>query len=72
MEEFGRDFELIEFKPAFERKSGIKAYNKVQAVEHECLAVKAGRLFHEAVKLVLPAAQDFIGPYSAWIAAYLE
>jgi uncharacterized protein YutE (UPF0331/DUF86 family) len=136
MEEFGQDFKLTEFKPAFERKSGIKAYNKVQAVErafsrvqnyvvelaaygaklaeleppknregeagrafealraegvisatlcnhlkraqkarsaveHEYVAVKAGRL-HEAVKLVLPAAQDFIGPYSTWIAAYLE
>ena len=136
MEEFGEDFKLTEFKPAFERKSGIKSYNKVQAVErafsrvqnyvvelaeygsrlaelepakshrndaarafdtlkaegvisaticnrlkraqkarsaieHEYVAVRAGRL-HEAVKLVLPAAQDFIGPYSAWIAPYLE
>ena len=136
MEEFGEDFKLTEFKPAFERKSGIKSYNKVQAVErafsrvqnyvvelaehgsklaelelpkshqgdaarafdalkaegvisaalcnrlkraqkarsaveHEYVAVKAGRL-HEAVKLVLLAAQDFIGPYSAWIAPYLE
>jgi hypothetical protein len=33
MEEFGLDFELSEFKLAFEGKSGIKAYNKVQAVE---------------------------------------
>jgi hypothetical protein len=33
MEEFGEDFDLQQFKPAFERKSGIKAYNKVQAVE---------------------------------------
>jgi uncharacterized protein YutE (UPF0331/DUF86 family) len=136
MEEFGGDFKLTEFKPAFERKSGIKSYNKVQAVErafsrvqnyvaelaeyglrltefelpkshqgdaarafdalriegvisaalcnrlkraqkarsaveHEYVAVKAGRL-HEAVELALPAAQDFIGPYSAWIAPYLE
>ncbi|MGA8746558.1 MAG: hypothetical protein WB507_11940 [Solirubrobacterales bacterium] len=136
MEEFGQDFELAEFKPAFERKSGIKAYNKVQAVErafsrvqnyvvelaeygsklaqlelpkshqsdaarafdalkaegvisatlcnhlkraqkaraaieHDYVAVKSGRL-HEAVKLVLPAAQDFIGPFSAWIEAYLK
>ncbi len=31
MEEFGGDFRLAEFKPAFERKSGIKAYNKVPA-----------------------------------------
>lgn len=136
MEEFGQDFKLTDFKPAFERKSGIKAYNKVQAVErafsrvqnyvvelaeygsrlaelepakghqndaarafealraegvisaalsnrlkraqqarstieHEYVAVKAGRV-HEAVKLVLAAAEDFIGPYSAWIADYLE
>jgi hypothetical protein len=28
MEEFGDDFELAEFKPAFERKAGIKSYNK--------------------------------------------
>ncbi|HEV2790945.1 MAG TPA: hypothetical protein VGV69_06565 [Solirubrobacterales bacterium] len=33
MEEFGEGFEMAVFKPAFERKSGIKAYNQVQAVE---------------------------------------
>ncbi|HET9591360.1 MAG TPA: hypothetical protein VFP17_00465 [Solirubrobacterales bacterium] len=33
MEEFGDSFGLEEFKPAFEKKKGIKAYNKVQAVE---------------------------------------
>jgi uncharacterized protein YutE (UPF0331/DUF86 family) len=33
MEEFGESFELDEFKPAFEKKDGIKAYNRVQAVE---------------------------------------
>jgi hypothetical protein len=33
MEEFGENFDLKQFKPAFERKSGIKAYNRVQAVE---------------------------------------
>lgn len=33
MEEFGERFELEEFKRAFERRDGIKAYNKVQAVE---------------------------------------
>jgi uncharacterized protein YutE (UPF0331/DUF86 family) len=136
MEEFSDDFKLTEFKPAFERRSGIKAYNKVQAVErafgrvqnyvvelseyglrlaglelpkthqgdaarafdalraagvigaalcnrlkraqkarsaieHEYVAVKAGRL-HEAVELVLPAARDFIGPYSTWIEPYVE
>ena len=31
MEEFGEGFELNEFKRAFERKDGIKAYNRVQA-----------------------------------------
>lgn len=136
MEEFGDDFELTEFKLAFERKAGIKSYNKVQAVErafsrvqnyvvelaayglqlaevelprthqsdaartfdalkaegvigaalcnrlkraqkaraaieHEYVAVKGGRL-HEAVEMVLPAAQDFIRPYATWIAPYLE
>lgn len=33
MEEFGEDFELTAFKIAFERSSGMKAYNNVQAVE---------------------------------------
>lgn len=33
MEEFGESFELEKFKPAFEKKDGIKAYNRVQAVE---------------------------------------
>lgn len=33
MEEFGGDFELKEFKLAFENKAGLKAYNQVQAVE---------------------------------------
>lgn len=33
MEEFGEEFELKEFKLAFERQDGIKAYNRVQAVE---------------------------------------
>jgi uncharacterized protein YutE (UPF0331/DUF86 family) len=33
MEEFGESFGLKEFKSAFEKKDGIKAYNRVQAVE---------------------------------------
>jgi uncharacterized protein YutE (UPF0331/DUF86 family) len=33
MEEFGEDFDLAEFKRAFEKKPSIKAYNHVQAVE---------------------------------------
>lgn len=33
MEEFGENFELSAFKTAFERRSGMKAYNDVQAVE---------------------------------------
>jgi uncharacterized protein YutE (UPF0331/DUF86 family) len=33
MEEFGGDFNVAEFKLAFERKPSIKAYNRVQAVE---------------------------------------
>jgi len=136
MEEFGEDFELKKFKRAFERKDGIKSYNKVQAVErafsrvqnyvvelaergrrlaqlelpdsheansarafdalreagvinaslcrnlkrtqkarsdveHDYPGMKAGRL-HAAVELGLPAAREFIRPYSAWIAPYLE
>jgi uncharacterized protein YutE (UPF0331/DUF86 family) len=48
-----------------------RAQKARSAIEHEYVALKAGRL-HEAVKLVLAAAQDFIGPYGAWIAPYLE
>jgi uncharacterized protein YutE (UPF0331/DUF86 family) len=33
MEEFGGSFQLREFKQAFEKKEGVKAYNRVQAVE---------------------------------------
>lgn len=33
MEEFGDDFDVAEFKLAFEGKPNIKAYNRVQAVE---------------------------------------
>lgn len=40
-------------------------------VEHEYPGLKAGRL-HEAVLLGGPAARDFVRPYSAWIAPYLE
>jgi uncharacterized protein YutE (UPF0331/DUF86 family) len=41
------------------------------AIEHEYIAVKAGKV-HEAVELVVTAARSFIGPYVAWIAPYLE
>lgn len=40
-------------------------------IEHEYVAVKAGRV-HEAVKLLVPAARAFIGPYADWIEPYLE
>ncbi|HEX6601281.1 MAG TPA: hypothetical protein VF030_01435, partial [Solirubrobacterales bacterium] len=33
MEEFGDDFDLKEFKRAFDDEADIKAYNRVQAVE---------------------------------------
>jgi hypothetical protein len=33
MEKFDEDFELSEFKPAFEGRAGSEAYNQVQAVE---------------------------------------
>lgn len=33
MEEFGEEFDLRQFKRAFEKEDGIKAYNRVQAVE---------------------------------------
>jgi uncharacterized protein YutE (UPF0331/DUF86 family) len=33
MEKFGENFELSEFKPAFEGDAGTDAYNQVQAVE---------------------------------------
>lgn len=49
----------------------LKRLQKVRAeVEHEYLQVKAGRL-HQAVGLVVASARDFIGPYTAWIEAYL-
>jgi uncharacterized protein YutE (UPF0331/DUF86 family) len=135
MEEFGESFELEAFKRAFERKDGVKAYNRVQAlerafsrvqnyvvelaergcrlarlelpdshqaksarafdalkeagvinaslcrnlkrtqkarsdVEHDYPGMRAGRL-HAAVELGLPAARQFIRPYSSWIAPYL-
>lgn len=136
MEEFGEGFELNAFKRAFERKDGIKAYNRVQAVErafsrvqnyvvelaergcrlarlelpntheapaarafdalreaevigaslcrnlkrtqrarsnveHDYPAMKPGRL-HTAIELGLPSAREFVRPYAAWIAPYLE
>ena len=40
-------------------------------VEHDYPGMKAGRL-HAAVELGLPAAREFIRPYSSWIAPYLE
>ncbi|MBA3865588.1 MAG: hypothetical protein H0X42_04460 [Solirubrobacterales bacterium] len=40
-------------------------------IEHDYPGMKAGRL-HAAVELGLPAAREFIPPYSSWIAPYLE
>lgn len=41
------------------------------AVEHEYLGMRAGRL-HEATALTVTAAGEFLGPFSRWIAPYLE
>jgi hypothetical protein len=41
------------------------------AIEHDYPGLKAGRL-HAAIDLGLPAAREFVQPYSAWIAPYLE
>lgn len=50
----------------------LKRAQKVRAeIEHEYVAVKAGRV-HEAVELAVGAARGFIGPYTTWIEAYLE
>jgi uncharacterized protein YutE (UPF0331/DUF86 family) len=40
MEEFGERFEIADFKVAFEGKSGVKAYNSVQAVERALTRVQ--------------------------------
>lgn len=40
MEKFGEDFELNEFKPAFEGHAGSEAYNRVQAVERSFARVQ--------------------------------
>src|SRR3954447_15063336 len=40
MEEFGDDFGIKGFKLAFEKKSGLKAYNQVQAVERALTRVQ--------------------------------
>jgi hypothetical protein len=49
----------------------LKRLQRVRAeVEHEYLQVKAGWL-HQAVELLVASARDFIGPYTAWIEAYL-
>lgn len=40
MQEFGEEFELNRFKPAFEGRIGIEAYNRVQAVERSFARVQ--------------------------------
>lgn len=40
MQEFGEDFELKRFKPAFEGRVGMGAYNRVQAVERSFARVQ--------------------------------
>jgi len=41
------------------------------AVEHEYVRMKAGRL-HKAIALLAATTRDFIGPYTAWVAPYLD
>jgi len=48
-----------------------RAQRARSAIEHDCVAVNAGKV-HEAVELVATAARSFIGPYAAWIEPYLE
>jgi uncharacterized protein YutE (UPF0331/DUF86 family) len=48
-----------------------RAQKARSAIEHEYVAMKAGRI-HEAVGLVVAAARGFIGPYAAWIEPYLQ
>ena len=47
-----------------------RAQKARSAIEHEYVAIRAGRV-HEAVELVVAAARAFIGPYAAWIEPYL-
>jgi uncharacterized protein YutE (UPF0331/DUF86 family) len=47
-----------------------RAQKARSAIEHEYVAMRAGRV-HEAVELVVAAARAFIGPYAAWIEPHL-
>lgn len=63
MEEFGEDFQLQEFKLAFEKKAGLKAYNKVQAVERafgrvQNYVVELAERGSQLAQLGLPATHE--------------
>lgn len=48
-----------------------RAQNAQSRIEHAYVHVPADDV-HRTAKLVLETARDFIGPYRAWIAGYLE
>lgn len=49
----------------------VKAQKGRSTIEHEYIPLSAGRV-HEIAVLVQAAAQDFIGPFRAWIEPYLD
>jgi uncharacterized protein YutE (UPF0331/DUF86 family) len=49
----------------------IRAQNARSRIEHSYVHVPAGDV-HRTATLVHDAARDFIGPYRAWIATYLQ
>jgi uncharacterized protein YutE (UPF0331/DUF86 family) len=63
-----REAGVISASVAKDLKRAQKARSEI---EHEYVAIKAGRV-HEAVKLVVAAARSFIGAYATWIAPYLD
>lgn len=64
MAAFGEDFDLQQFKQAFETRDDMQAYNRVQAVERAALRVQnyVGELAENGAKLAeLPPAVSFGG-----------
>lgn len=66
MAAFGEDFDLKEFKAAFDTTEDMEAYNHVQALERAL-----GRVQNFVAELVHDAARDFIGRYRVWIEPHL-
>lgn len=63
-----RDAGVISANTAKALKRTQKARSEI---EHDYVAMKAGRI-HHAVELLVETAPAFIGPYAAWIEPHLE